>query len=101
MLSSEFGMKVSDTIKLNSKLASCISEETKIDSKLQEIRSGLKEAYKSENASILNDKNDQIGDSEYIKIKNLNSYKKYIDKYISKYKVTGKEAEKKSIVKRS
>lgn len=96
MLSTEIGMEVSEVIKNNSKLESYISVEKKIDCALYELKDSLKEAYKSSNSKILDYKNIQISNSEYAKVRNLNSYKQYIDKYIYNYKATGVKAASKA-----
>lgn len=89
MLPTEIGMEISEVIKNNAKLEAYISTEKKIDYTLFELKDSLKEAYKSSNSKMLDYKNIQISNSEFAKLRNLRSYKQYIDKYIYKYKALG------------
>lgn len=91
MLPTELGMEVSKVIKNNIKLDSYIDTEKKIDRDLYDSNDVIKDAYKSSNSSILNYYNIQISNSEYAKLRNLKSYKKYIDKYIFIYKDLGEK----------
>lgn len=96
MLPTEIGMQVNEVIKSNNKLSSFISDEKKIDFILKEISDSAPKAYKSTNSSRINKNNNQISNSEYAKLRNLNSYKQYIDKYINKYQQLGKINEQKA-----
>ncbi len=87
------GMLDDEVKKIKEYLESCIRTEVKIDFSLNEIRSDVEEAYKSsENSLRLNNNNKNISNSEYIKVKNLKSYKNYIDKCIHNYVKTSEKA---------
>ena len=92
MMKDRVGMHNDDVIMHNNKLDSYIREESKIDLDLKELADRASSAYKSGNSSRLNEHNKQLSDSEYIKVRNLKSYKKYIDNKIQDYVNRGKQA---------
>ncbi|MBR2678535.1 MAG: hypothetical protein IKE63_03875 [Bacilli bacterium] len=87
------GMQQTEVKKISDYLDSFIKKEVKIDYLLNEIRNDVADAYKStSNSTRLNKKNEQISNSEYIKVRNLRSYNNYINKCISGYTKAGNEA---------
>ena len=84
MLDDEIGMHISDVKKHVDIIESKIRIEDKLYSQLVDIFDGSKYCYQSKNNSIL--------EAVEIKKKNLDSYKKYIEKMMSKYVSTSNNA---------
>ena len=61
-----------------------------------QIGNNIVHNFEYTDSKILDYKNIQISNSEYAKVRNLNSYKQYIDKYIYNYKATGVKAASKA-----
>lgn len=89
MQADEMGMKV-NSVQLNiNKMNDEISKEEKIEKALLNIKDKFNKVYSSERASKINTNNGYIADTIHVKIKNLNSYKLYTEKYVNVYsKVT-------------
>lgn len=87
------GMITDEVGKISAHLDSYIKTEVKIDSFLNEIKADVSAAYNStDNSPRLNKNNQEISDSEYIKLRNLKSYKEYIDKKRMEYVNTTENA---------
>ena len=96
MLPNEIGMNT-DRVRINSiKLDYYVSTDKKIESDLNIVIENCKNAYSSSNSTRMNINNQSILEAFHIKVRNLNSYKLYIDKYILKYTNVGIIAEEES-----
>ena len=84
MLDDEIGMRISEVRKHVDIIESKIRIEDKLYSQLVDIFDSSKYCYQSKNNSIL--------EAVEIKKKNLDSYKKYIEKMMSKYVSTSNNA---------
>ena len=92
MLDDEIGMHISDVKKHVDIIESKIRIEDKLYSQLVDIFDGSKYCYQSKKNSIIQSKNNSILEAVEIKKKNLDSYKKYIEKMMSKYVSTSNNA---------
>ncbi len=80
MLDDEIGMHILDVKKHIYIIESKLSKEDKLYEELLRLNTNAKSAYKTNNANIINKKNNSVALSVETKKANLKSYKKYIEK---------------------
>ena len=88
MLDDEIGMHILDVKKHIYIIESKLSKEDKLYEELLRIHTNAKSAYKTNNAKIINNKNNSIALSVETKKANLKSYKKYVEKMMFEYQNT-------------
>lgn len=92
MLDDEIGMRVTEVKKILESINVIITNEEKLEFKLEGISDKTKSAYKSKNSNLINKNNNDLINNSKIKKCNIKSYKEYIERLSIAYSKTSEKS---------